>query len=119
LSLQQLAQGLEIAPQDTQGYITFEAALAAVAAAFLTVAGLQGADRRLDARMMLSRLPKSHGSLLFLLTTLRGAFAGNTRRPHDRRQFSLVLRGVEGAVERSALDFALEPLLHQAHHRHH
>src|SRR5262249_30170217 len=93
-SQQQLAQGFEIAPQDPQGHIPVKAALAAVAAAFLTVAGLQGANRGLDARMMLSRFPKSHGGLLFLLTTLLGAFAGNTRRPHDRRQFSLILRGV-------------------------
>ena len=56
-SQQQLAQGLEIASQDAQGHVTFEAALTAVAAAFLTVARLQGADARLDARMMLACFP--------------------------------------------------------------
>src|SRR5689334_18497936 len=110
-SQQQLAQGLKIAPQDAQGHVTFEAALAAIAAPFQTVARLQGADRRLDARMMLSRFAKGHGCLLFLLTTLFGSFAGDARRPHDRCQFPLILRGVKGAVERGALDFALAPLL--------
>ena len=59
-SQEQLAQGLKIAPQDAQSHVTLEAALAAVAASFQTVARLQGTDPRLDARMILSRFPKGH-----------------------------------------------------------
>src|SRR5262249_57164242 len=106
LSQQQFAQGLQVAPQDTQSHVTLEAALTAVAASFQTVAGLQGTDLRLHARMLLSRFAKGHGSLLFLFTPLRLSFAGDAGRSHDRRQVALILRCVKSAVERSALDLA-------------
>ncbi len=42
---QQLAQGLEIAPQDAQTNVTLVSRLAAIPATLQAVAGLQGADR--------------------------------------------------------------------------
>src|ERR1700736_4846296 len=64
LGQQQLAQGLQVASQDAQAHVTLVTPFAPIAATLQTVAGLQGTDRRLHARMMLSRLAKGQGALL-------------------------------------------------------
>src|ERR1700691_4902001 len=58
LSQEQLAQHLQIATEDTQAYIALVAEFALVATAFLAIAGLQGADGRLNPGMTLACLTK-------------------------------------------------------------
>src|SRR5271167_2320920 len=98
---------MEIPPQDTQAYVTLVTPLTPIPTTLQTIASLQGADRRLHPRMMLTRLAKGHRALLLLLTPLLLAFRGNTGRPHDLTQFLLILRRVKGPVERGTLDLAV------------
>ena len=96
---EQLAQSLEIAPQDAQGYVTLVAAHAAVPATLLAVAGLERAERRFHARMILSCLAKCHGPRLVLVTPLMLSFGGDAGRTNNVRQVFLILRCMKTPVE--------------------
>ena len=116
LGEQQLPQRLKIAPQDPQSHITPIAAFAAIAATLQTVAGLQGADRRLHPGVILSRLAKGHCPFVVLLASLFLSFRGNAGVGHDFGQFLLILRRVKAPIERSALDLVRKLLLQLLYH---
>ena len=106
---QQFAQHVQITAQDAQRDVTLEPLFGVVAATLQTIAGLQRANRRLDARMTLARFPEFHrrrrrlGRRLFR-TRLRQAWVSN-----DLRQFDLILGRVETAIERRRLDPSVRP----------
>ena len=80
---QQSAEGVQVASEDAQGQISLKADLGVVAAAFHTVAGLQGANGGLHAGMPLSGLAKLDGGCLELLGRLFRARLGQTGMPDD------------------------------------
>src|SRR2546422_10511863 len=94
-------------------YTTLFRSLAAIAAPFQSVAQLQGADRRLDPWVLLSRFTKSHRPFLVLLQSLlawlRQAWMGN-----DFGELNLVFRAVKATVEGCVLDLSVQTMLHNA-----
>ena len=93
---QQAAEGVQVATQDAQGQVAFQAQFAPVAAAFLAVAGLQAADRGLDAGVSLLRGSEGEARGGGLRGNLRGglfeAWLGEARRLHQLGEFLVVLR---------------------------
>lgn len=91
---------MKIAAQDTQVKVTTEAALRAVAATRQAVAGLQGADCRLDPGMALASPTEFDACLLVLPGGLMRAEHGETGVGNDLAESLLVLGRMKAPVER-------------------
>jgi hypothetical protein len=105
---------MQIAAAYAQGHLALIAEFAFVAAALLTVASLQGADRRCNPRMTLSCLTKFHARFLLLLAASVLALHRDTRMVHKGGQLLLVFRRVNSAIERGPFDPATHSLLQRS-----
>ena len=97
---QQSAERVQVASEDAQGQISLKTDLGMVAATFHAVAGLQGANGGLDARMPLSGLAKLDGGCLQLLGRLFCAGLGKAWMLDDLQELHLVVRGMKSAIQR-------------------
>ena len=100
---QQATKGVQVASQDAQRQVAFQAQFASVATAFLAVAGLQAPDRRLDAGVSLLRGSEGEARGGGLIGELCGglleAWLREARGLHQLGEFLVVLRRVEAAIE--------------------
>ena len=112
---QQAAECVQVAAQDAQRQVAFQAEFASVAAVFLAVAGLQAADGGLDAGMAF--LGGSEGEVRgggLFRELCGGLLEARFRKAGGRHQlgeFDLVLWRMEAAIERQFLDLMAKALL--------
>ncbi len=108
---QQFAQCVNVAAQHRQGTIPLKANFALVATTDESVARLQGANCRLDARVTLPGLMKRDRRGFGLFQRLLFARFRETDMDHDFGELLLVFGRMKAAIEREFFDAIVETLL--------
>jgi len=107
----------DVAAQHSQGKIPLEANFALIATTHQSVARLQRANRRLDARVTLLRLMKHNGRGFGLFDGLLFARFRKTDMGHEFGELPLVFGRMKTAIERDFFDTILKIVDVGFHHK--